>query len=252
MATRLITIPFSHYCEKARWALDRVGAAYTEDGHLPLFHYLPARLAGGSRTVPVLIDGKTIIADSTDIVAWADARSPGALLPADPADREAALRLEDELDLDLGPATRRWIYFHLLPRRDLDGVILRGVPRWERIALTATRPLAAGYLTRMLKIDAAGVERSIARIDEIFALVGELVSDGRRYLVGNRFSVADLTFAALAAPTILPPTYGVALPTVEDFSGEPRARIEAWRASPAGRFALRLYGTERAPARRAA
>jgi glutathione S-transferase len=248
MATRLITIPFSHYCEKARWALDRVGAAYAEDGHLPVFHYLSARRAGGSRTVPVLVDGETVIADSTDIVAWADARGPGALLPRDPVDRAAALQLEDDLDLDLGPATRRWAYFQLLRRRDLEPLLLRGVPRWERAALTAARPLALRFLARSLKLDAAGAERSRNKIEAVFARIGELVTDGRRYLVGNRFTVADLTFAALAAPVLLPPQYAAALPALGDFEGEPRARIEAWRASPAGQFALRIYGTERSPA----
>ncbi len=252
MATRLITIPFSHYCEKARWALDRVGVAYDERAHLPLFHYLPARLAGGSRTVPVLVDGKAAIADSTDIIAWADARDPGALLPADPVDRAAALQLEDDFDRDLGPATRRWAYFHVLGRRDLQERMFGAVPRWQRLALAATRPLAVGILTRSLKIDAAGAERSRQKIEAVFARISELVDDGRRFLVGNRFTVADLTFAALAAPILLPPNYAAPLPSLDDFDGEPRSRLDAWRASPAGRFALRIYDTERTPARRAA
>jgi glutathione S-transferase len=255
MATRLITIPFSHFCEKARWALDRVGIPYDEDGHLPLFHYLPARRAGGSRTVPILVDGRDVIADSTDIIAWADARSPGALLPPDPVDRAAALQLEDDLDLQLGPATRRWMYFQLMHRRDLEHLIFRGVPRWERTAFTVSRPLAIRVLSRSLKIDAAGAERSRKKIDDAFIRLSDLVSDGRRFLVGNRFTVADLTFASLAAPIVLPPTYGGGtslLPSPTDLDAAARERVSAWRATPAGRFALRLYETERTPARRAA
>src|SRR5262249_52617975 len=37
-AMELITIRFSHYNEKARWALDRFGVVYTERAHLPLIH----------------------------------------------------------------------------------------------------------------------------------------------------------------------------------------------------------------------
>ena len=33
----LITIPLSHYCEKARWALDRVALSYREEPHAPRF-----------------------------------------------------------------------------------------------------------------------------------------------------------------------------------------------------------------------
>jgi glutathione S-transferase len=250
MIARLITIPFSHYCEKARWALDRAGVPFTEEGHLPLFHILPARLAGGGRTVPVLVAGGTAIVDSTDIIAWADARAPGSLLPPDPVDREAALSLEDDFDQQLGPATRRFSYFHMLPRRELVAGFLRGIPRWERLAFRAARPLAVGYVTRGLKIDAAGAERSRQKIDETFARVGALLADGRRFLVGNRFTVADLTFAALSAPILAPPEYPYPLPSAEHFSGEPRARFDAWRASPAGQLALRIYETERGPARR--
>jgi len=116
-AVRLITIPFSHYCEKARWALERCGIAYEEDGHLPIFHYIANRFVGAKRTVPVVIAEGTRITDSTEIVAWADSRRPGTLLPEEPAARAEALALEDELDNTLGPATRRWAYYYLLPRR---------------------------------------------------------------------------------------------------------------------------------------
>jgi glutathione S-transferase len=247
--TRLITIPFSHFCEKARWALDRCDLPYEEDGHLPVFHYLPVLRAGGRRSVPVLIDGdrreRTVVPDSTEILAWCDARCPGALLPSDPRERADALSIEDDLDVHLGPATRRWGYFHVLPQPDADRYIVRGVPRWERLALRPTRPLAVAFLTRSLKIDAAGAERSRAKIDEMFRAVGELLADGRRFLVGERFTVADLALAALAAPVLLPEQHPFAMPPLEDFSEEARAQITAWRETRAGQHALRMYREHR-------
>ena len=247
MTARLLTIPFSHYCEKARWALDRCGIAYDEIGSLPMFHYLANRRAGARRTVPVLVDGDTMLTDSTEIVAWADAHRPGTLLPAAPSERAEALALEDDLDRQLGPATRRWGYFYLLPRKDLDRVIARGVPRWQVIGLKATRPLAIGLLRRGLKANAAGAERSRQKIEQTFARVDALLADGRRYLVGARFSVADLTFAALAAPVLLPREHPFALPPVEEFPAAARPQIEAWRATAAGQLALRLYAEQRTP-----
>lgn len=245
MTATLITIPFSHYCEKARWALDRCGIAYTEDGHLPLFHYLAVRRAGAKRSVPVVVDGERLLTDSTDIVAWADACKPGTLLPTEPEARAEALALEDDFDLQLGPATRRWGYYHMLPRKDLDHLIVRGAPRWQATALKWSRPLAVRMLSRSLKVDAAGAERSRQKIAATFARVADLLADGRRYLVGGRFTVADLTFAALAGPVVLPVGRPFGLPELGDLDGEARAQVDAWRAAPAGQFALRMYADHR-------
>ncbi len=243
---RLITIPFSHYCEKARWALDRAGIPFEEDGHLPIFHYLPTWRAGATRTVPIVIDGATRLTDSTDIIAWADARTPGSLLPRDPTTRAAALVLEDDFDRQLGPATRRWGYSQLMPRRDLDATVLtRGVPRWEAALLRLTRPVAVALLRRGLNITREGVARSLLKIDETFAQIDQLLGDGRRYLMGDQFTVADLTFAALSAPILLPDHHPYPMPPLAEYASEGRAKIEVWRTTAAGRHCQRMYATER-------
>jgi glutathione S-transferase len=69
--------------------------------------------------------------------------------------------------------------------------------------------------------------------------------NGGRYLVGDRFTAADLTFAALCAPLVAPPEYGVALPALDEVPGEFRATLHAWRDTPSGATALRLYRDHR-------
>ena len=83
----LITIPLSHYCEKARWALDRVALSYREEPHAPLLHRL-ATQRNEAGTVPVLVHGSRRFIDSTDILVHADAVCGGDLLYP----RDAALR----------------------------------------------------------------------------------------------------------------------------------------------------------------
>jgi glutathione S-transferase len=245
MGTRLITIPFSHYCEKARWALDRCDLPYVEEGHLPLFHYLAARRARGGRTVPILVDEQRVISDSTDIIAWADDKRPGALYPGNDADKADALALEDDFDTHLGPAARRWAYFYIMPRKDLDHYVTKDVPRWQSMMLKATRPLAIAMLKRGMKIDAGGAERSRAKIEDTFARIANHLADGRRYLVGDELSVADITFAALSAPVLMPASHPTAMPPVDEFAPEARAQITKWRESPAGQFAQRVYRDHR-------
>ena len=80
MARRLITIPISHYCEKARWSLDRAGVAYEEDAHLQGFHVAASKLAGGSGTTPVLVtEDAGVLGESADVLAYASRHGPPEL-----------------------------------------------------------------------------------------------------------------------------------------------------------------------------
>jgi glutathione S-transferase len=46
---RLVTIPISHHCEKARWALERAGIPYREERHVQGIHRIgrAGRVADG-------------------------------------------------------------------------------------------------------------------------------------------------------------------------------------------------------------
>ncbi|MGE0712419.1 MAG: glutathione S-transferase family protein [Planctomycetota bacterium] len=246
MTATLVTIGVSHYCEKARWALDRAGAPYVERRHPPVLHVVAAWRAGGGRTVPVLVDGARRLADSSAILAHVDEGLPPErrLYPADPAERAEVERWEDRFDEVLGPHVRRFVYGFVLDRPETPPLLGLGARLSERLVYRACRPLVHGAMRRLLRIDAAGVARSQERIDEVFAETAERIA-GRRYLVGERFSAADLSFAALAAPLLSPARYGVPLPTLEEMPPELRAKVEAYRAHPAGAFALRLYDEER-------
>src|SRR5438876_979267 len=63
----LITMPHSHYAEKARWALDWLSLPYSEEPHAPLLHWIATTRKGG-RSVPVLLHGARRFTDSTDIM----------------------------------------------------------------------------------------------------------------------------------------------------------------------------------------
>jgi glutathione S-transferase len=243
----LITIPLSHYCEKARWALERAQVAFVEDGHLPIYSYLALRRAGAGRTVPALVtDGGEVVADSTDILRWCDAH--GAAEALAPAELPAAAELEDDFDRHLGPAARRLAYFHLLPsRRGFRELLGRGgVPGWQARSGRLARPVVVRLIKRGLRIDAAGAARSRTVVDDTFARVGALLADGRRYLCGDRFTAADLTFAALAAPLLMPDAYATAyMPSLDGQPASFRAVVAELRATPAGAFGLRVYADHR-------
>ena len=244
--TVLITMPHSHYAEKARWALDRLSIPYREAPHVPLLHRLATTRLGG-RSVPVLAHGDDRFVDSTDILHHADVICGGDhLYPLDPKLRTTVEALEDRFDEVLGPHTRRWVYFHLLPHRaQLYQIMSRGVPQIESSLLTLALPIVVQAIRKGLRITPEGAQRSIERVCAIFSEVDDLLKDGRPYLVDGRFTAADLTFAALASPVLLPEGGIAAYPKVQDVPATMRERIEQLRDTDAGRFALRLYAQER-------
>ena len=242
----LITIPLSHYCEKARWGLDRVGIAYREEPHAPLVHRLFTMRVGGG-TVPVLLDGKRRLVDSTHILLYADAAGGGDLLyPLDPASRSEVDSLEEMFDVQLGPHSRRWAYAQLLPHSALiRSLWTRRAPAFEAKLLGLIAPLVRRLVRASYRVSPASSERSLERVHAVFRKVEERLTHGRRFLVGERFTAADLTFAALAAPLILPVQCRAAHPTLEDVPASFREEVLRLRDTVAGRFALRLFEEER-------
>ena len=245
---RLITIPPSHYCEKARWALEKAGIAYREEGHPPLLHRVATKLARGGRSTPVLVAGDRVLPDSTDILQFIDVEHAEGWrpYPTDSQLRVEAEELEEIFDTRLGPHTRRIAYYHLLQHNDLFlASVLAGVGGFERTLFRALAPLIKKLMRVGMRIDDEGAERSLGYVQNVFETVGELLADGRSYLVGKKFGAADLTFAALAAPVLLPRNYGSPLPSLGEVPAELLAQIEEFRSSPAGDFALRIYRDHR-------
>ncbi len=244
----LITIPISHYCEKARWALDWAEIAYKERAHLQIIHWVPVKRAGGGKTAPVLVLDDRVLADSAEIVEEASARAqPGrALFPDDPTAAAEVRALQRDFDARLGPEGRRWMYFCLRGRRDIAiAYACTGVPAWQRRGLPLAYPFVSRIIDRYLDITPDSAARSEGEVRAVFDSVAERLDDGRPYLCGERFSAADLTFAALAAAVLMPPEYGVPLPQPDELPPAMATKVRELRAHPAGAFALKMFREER-------
>jgi glutathione S-transferase len=242
----LITIPLSHFCEKARWGLDRVALPYREEPHAPLLSRLSMKRSERG-TVPVLMHGNHRIVDSTGILVHADEACGGDLLyPRDPVLRAEVESLVKWFDTELGPHSRRWVYGELLPQgKLLRWVWSRRVPWWEAVLVPVTAPWVRRLVGRAYRITPESIRSSQGRVQGVFQKVSESLSDGRRFLVGGRFSAADLTFAALAAPVLFPVECRAVHPALDEVAAALREEILRLRETEAGRFALRLYSQER-------
>jgi glutathione S-transferase len=252
----LITICFSHYCEKARWALDRAGVSYRERRYMPAFH-MPAvamALVGTGRgrsdrvstrfSTPLLRGPDVLLTDSSEIVRWADEHHGHENLYGHP---EAA-PLETHFGADLGPHTRRVVYWFALQDPALMREMANDNVGGTQAALFAMlRPFVGLVVGSNLRVDETGYRRSLEKVETVVSEVDARLADGRRYLLGDRFSAADLAFAALLAPVVLPPAdqFGAVLPKIERLPAEMQEWITRLRARPAGRFATRMFAEER-------
>jgi glutathione S-transferase len=198
-------ISFSNYNEKARWALDYKGVPHRRREAPIGLHPLWAWRLGGGRTFPLLmLDGRAI-GDSTRIVDELERRHPDPpLYPADPSERARALALEDFFDEELGHDVRR--------------IAMDAVRRDRRFAAETALPHASGLRRRAFEIALIPMGLAVRRyygvnrssVEQAWRKVGAAIDRFERelqpsgYLVGERFTVADLTLAALVAPAVVP------------------------------------------------
>src|ERR1700760_2148136 len=241
---RLVPIPISHYCEKARWGLTTPGLDYREERHVQGIHRIAARRAGGGSTVPVLVTPERSIGESREILEWIDERlSPERrLYSLDERSRADVDRLCERFDDVLGPTARRLIYVHMLRDRPLA---LRfnndGVPAWEQRTIRYAWPAMQLLIKRVLEIGPRSEQEDERAVWRELDFVAGILADGRPYLCGERFTAADLTFAALVAAVVVPSAYGGGLPQPPEMRPDLAALVGRAREHPAGAYALGLF-----------
>jgi len=228
---------FSNYNEKARWALDFKGMPHRRRSLLPGGPRAMA-FSRGDGTLPVVdLDGERIV-DSTRIIeALETSRPEPALYPRDPEERRRALEIEAFFTDRIGHDMRRVAFWELRDQRAFmaDFLAMEQGPA-GRAQIRAMMPIAWRYIVRRYDFDEESYRRSraslVAALDRI-----ESERNGDPYLVGDQFSVADLTAAALLYPVAMPPEFQYELPdpprsefldSVHDHPGRTWI-LETWR-----------------------
>jgi glutathione S-transferase len=158
--------------------------------------------------VPVLrLDGD-IIPDSTRIIAELERRHPApSLYPADETSRRRALELEEYFDEEIGVHLRRVLFHRVLPDASFTADLFTpGFSAFTKTMYRAAFPLTRAIMRMDMGINDDGAARSLTRFEAALdRLEREIQPSG--YLVGDSFTVADLTGAALLSPLTFPPEY---------------------------------------------
>jgi glutathione S-transferase len=177
--TKLITMYGSPWSERVRWALKFKGLAYEKENYEPGVDEEKIKKLTGQAMVPVLVvDGK-LIPDSTAILEWLEASKPEpALLPKSEKDR-TQVTLWEELAIGvLGPHARTLIVGRQLridhPEAQRSGKYF------------ADKYGHSPYMEEQAKLT---LRRVLLGLKQTLS--------GRQYLVGDAFTRADLTTAAM-------------------------------------------------------
>ncbi len=226
--------PISHFNEKVRWALDFKGIPHVRRALGPNYLF-KAWWATGRGTLPILfLDGKPI-GDSTRIIEALERFKPDpALYPRDEAGRRRAAELEEFFDEELGHHARAVIVGPLFADHPEVAIAALGTgmgPLAHRVMRLGLPAFASFYKSRhnitpqTIELGRAKVSAALDRIES------ELQPSG--YLVGDSFTVADLTAAALFCPIVMPPEFEYRT------AGAPPQSIREYRDSIAQRPAFR-------------
>lgn len=253
----LETISVSHFVEKVRWCLDRLGLDYSE------------RPAGGTlgafyrgRTVPQLKfrtgSVRSTIGNSAEILRYLWGRY-GHLDPAAAAflqPTKERVELEQRLDR-YGANLQVWVYYRILNERELTlhawGCDNPAIPWWQRGLLRLLFPVQRALIRRAFRISDEAFARAVARIEELLADMNrELLDERKSLLGGDALNYTDIVFASLTGAWLMPPGYGggqaETVRIERERMPEPmRMDVDAWRAAypRAVAFVERLYRDER-------
>ncbi|KAF8984204.1 hypothetical protein BGZ46_008614 [Entomortierella lignicola] len=233
----LRSISFSHFNEKARWALDYYGIPYVEYRSLPILHIISMfkyrakafRTPGAMTpfTTPFLMgttgseetssSERIALNDSTDILGFlSEQYATPANSEAEPsfarpnlysdnaATKEKILALEERFDSMIGPHVRRYMYYEVLLHSPSSVGRSLGQDNAGKLQMwlwSLFFPVFSFILIKAMNVTNKSGPRSRDILKREFAHISRVLESGPpgpAYLVGNQFTAADLTLASLA------------------------------------------------------
>ncbi len=210
---KLYQFPISHYCEKARWALDYKNLSYEPVNLTPGLHKFVVKRRAPESSVPVLLNDNLVIQGSSQIIDYAEQLTPEPMLGfSETLEKSKALELESFFDNQIGPLLRS-VAYHILfkHRKELIALWSNRGPTYGRVWLQLSLPLLIHFLEKSYDTSDASAQKQRDRFNKSLDRLDTLY-ERKSFLVGNRFSRADLTAAALLAPLVLPKQHPVPPP----------------------------------------
>lgn len=195
----LYQFELSQYSEKVRLILDYKGLEYRKIEVTPGVGQVELLQKSGSRQVPVLKDGSTYVADSTEIAFYLDRKYPEKpILPEDSLKRGQCLLMEEWADESIGLKGRKALIGALNQNQNLRTAFL------PTQTPDVVKNLVGAIPSQLLDILGTGVGFGGGAVQEANKGIKQdlealcLILENQPYLTGNTPTLADFSVAGLS------------------------------------------------------
>ncbi len=216
MGRTLYGLRMSPWTERARWALDHHGVAYTYHEHLPMLGEVLLRLKARRKkaTVPLLADGDRIVMGSFEIAKHAEGIGRGAALF--PSGTDVEMRHWADVAERLSRAGRTLLMERLSGDRVAQADLLPGAfPSAVRTTLAPMAGLGLRFIASKHEI-----ARDVG--SEIEHVLRPLLQEVQERVSGRTYVFASLSFADIALASCMQVLRARPWPKV------PEALLDAW------------------------
>ena len=241
---KLLIFPHSHFCEKARWALDYKGIPYKSVPIMPCIHLITMRRYAQDTAVPVLLDDNDIVQGSSKIIDYLDHKFPShPLTPEGENDRQACLEIEQAMDDLIGVSIRQIFYARLHTNPDyLRHCFTYSMPIWKRIFFPLIFPVLRYKIHQFYVISSKHVEQGKREFERAMKEIEKILGH-RNYLVNEKFSRADMSVASMLSMLVMPDQHPFPWREIPD--PETRAYYNEFQDHPVTHWVRKMYQDHR-------
>ncbi|MGB3730086.1 MAG: glutathione binding-like protein, partial [Thermodesulfobacteriota bacterium] len=161
------------------------------------------------------------------------------------ADLEKCLEIEKRLDDIAGVQVRRLYYSESLmdSPAEVRQIFAKDLTFFNKMVLRGSWGMVRKVMIKSMDIGKEQREDSKEIINQELDWLDDILSDGRQFLVGDKFSRADLTAASLLAVIVTPKEH----PVYNDIAIPPKmtADMKNWQDRPSIKWVRNIYSQHR-------
>lgn len=231
---RLYQIPFSHFCDKVRWALDFYSIPFESINYIgpqtPGLKRAPRTL---QRLTPIIEDPNNedlFISDSTPMLIYLDEHygKDKTLFPvSSTTDKDKIVQYCLKLDSQLGLYARRLAYLHVISEKPAILSVFFD-QNFTKTSCDDWKSYFNGLLGSAVIISRFGLHRVREEnaFEKTISVLEEIQEDirGKDYLFNNQFTAADLTLSALIRPLKTVNSFSIKYKPLFDYADRIRER----------------------------